>query len=102
MSIFKSEKLSLAGYKWAAMVLVACFCMTVVLGSPIHDHDIDPTHADSDCISCHLVNINIGLQQDNQNLTVITQESYRIPIGSKFALIASTSSVSSRAPPVAS
>ena len=102
MSIFKSEKLSLAGYKWAAMVLVACFCMTVVLGSPIHDHDIDPTHADSDCISCHLVNINIGLQQDNQSLAVIREGSYLVSIGSNFALIASTPSFSSRAPPVTS
>jgi len=102
MSIFKSEKLSLAGSKWAAMVLVVCFCMTVVLGSPIHDHDIDPTHADSDCISCHLVNINIGLEQDNKNLAVIRQESYLISLGSNFALIASTPSFSSRAPPVIS
>ena len=102
MSIFKSKKLSLTGSKWAAMVLVGCFCMTVVLGSPIHDHDLDPTHADSDCISCHLVNINIGLEQDNQNLAVITQESYLVSIGSNFALIASTPSFSSRAPPVIS
>mgnify|MGYP001274839179 CR=1 FL=1 len=102
MSIFKSGKFSLAGSKWAAMVLVACFCMTVVLGSPIHDHDIDPTHADSDCISCHLVNINIGLQQDNQSLAVIREGSYLVSIGSNFALIASTPSFSSRAPPVTS
>jgi len=102
VSIFKSEKFSLADSKWAAMVLVACFCMTVVLGSPIHDHDIDPTHADSDCISCHLVNINIGLQQDNQSLAVIREGSYLVSIGSNFALIASTPSFSSRAPPVTS
>jgi len=102
VSIFKSGKFSLAGSKWAAMVLVACFCMTVVLGSPIHDHDIDPTHADSDCISCHLVNINIGLQQDNQSLAVIREGSYLVSIGSNFALIASTPSFSSRAPPVTS
>ena len=102
MSIFKSEKLSLAGSKWAAMVLVVCFAMTVLLGSPIHDHDLDPSHVDLDCISCHLVNANIGLEQDNQDLVVSRQESYSVSIRTSSALIADTPSNSSRAPPVIS
>jgi len=100
MSIFKLKKLSLAGSKWAAMVLVACFGMAVLLGSPIHDHDLDPGHLDLDCISCHLVNANIGLEQDKQNLLVNRQEIYSISIETSAILIVGKSSVSSRAPPV--
>ena len=100
MSIFKSEKLSLAGSKWAAMVLVVCFGMTVLLGSPIHDHDLDPSHLDLDCISCHLVNANIGLEQDNQGLFLDNQKIQSVSIKTTFALIVDTPSVFSRAPPV--
>jgi len=100
MSIFKSEKLSLAGSIWAAMVLVVCFGMTVLLGSPIHDHDLDPTHLDSDCISCHLVNANIGLDKDKQDLFVIRQEIYSVSVATTPIFSVGTSSVSSRAPPV--
>ena len=100
MSIFKSEKLSLAGSKWAAMVLVVCFAMTVLLGSPIHDHDLDETHVDLDCISCHLVNANIGLEQDKQDLLVGGKEIYSVSIAQTSNIIVGKSSVSSRAPPV--
>ena len=102
MTVFKSNKSSLAGSKWAAIVLVVCFGMAVLLGSPIHDHDFDPIHVDLDCISCHLVNANIGLEQDNQDLVVSRQESYSVSIGTSSALIAETLSISSRAPPVIS
>ena len=100
MSIFKSEKLSLARSKWAAIVLVVCFGMAVLLGSPIHDHDFDPTHVDLDCISCHLVNANIGLEQDKQDLLVGGKEIYSVSIETTPIFIVGTSSVSSRAPPV--
>ena len=100
MSILKSEKLSLAGSKLAAMVLVVCFGMTVLLGSPIHDHDLDPSHVDLDCISCHLVNANIGLEHDQPNLVVDTQETQAVSIAKTTTFLVHTSSVSSRAPPV--
>ena len=100
MSIFKSEKLSLARSKWAAIVLVVCFGMAVLLGSPIHDHDFDLTHVDLDCISCHLVHSNIGLEQDNQDLFVDNQKTQSVSIKITSALIVDTLSVFSRAPPV--
>ena len=100
MSIFKSEKLSLARSKWAAIVLVVCFGMAVLLGSPIHDHDFDLTHVDLDCISCHLVNANIGLEQDKQDLFVGGKEIYSVSIAQTSIIILGKSSVSSRAPPV--
>ena len=100
MSIFKSEKLSLAGSKWAAMVLVVFFGMTALLGSPIHDHDLDPAHHDPDCSSCYLVNANIGLEEDKQDLLANSQTIYSVLIETKPIFIVSRTSVSSRAPPV--
>ena len=102
MTVFKSKRLSYAGFNWAAMVLVVCFGVVALLGSPVHDHDLDPSHVDLDCISCHLVNANIGLEQDNQDLVVSRQESYSVSIKTNSALIAETPSNSSRAPPVIS
>ena len=100
MTVFKSKKSSLAGSKWAAIVLVVCFGMAVLLGSPMHDHDLDPSHLDLDCISCHLVNSNIALDKDKQDLLVSSQEIFSVLIATTPALITDTPSVSSRAPPV--
>ena len=100
MTIFKSEKLSLAGSKWTAMVLVVCFGIVALSGSPIHDHDLDPSHLDLHCISCHLVHSNIGLEQDNQGLFVDNQKTQSVSIKITSALIVDTPSVFSRAPPV--
>ena len=95
MTIFKSKKLSLAGSKWAAMVLVVCFGIVALSGSPIHDHDLDSSHVDLDCISCHLVNANIGLDQDKQDLLVGgTKKTHSVSITTNlYASIVGTSSV---------
>ena len=100
MTIFKSKKLSLAGSKWAAMVLVVCFGIVALSGSPIHDHDLDSSHLDLDCISCHLVHSNIGLEHDEPNLFVDTQETQPVSIAKTPTFIVEISSVLSRGPPV--
>ena len=102
MTIFNTIKSSSMRPKWAVMVLLVCFGAVALLGSPLHDHDLEPSHVDLDCISCHLVNANIGLEQDNQDLVVSRQESYSVSIKTNSALIAETPSNSSRAPPVIS
>ena len=86
--------------KWAVMVLVVCFGAVALLGSPLHDHDLDPSHVDLDCISCHLVHSNIGLEHDQPDLLVDTQESQAASIEKTTTFLVHTSSVSSRAPPV--
>ncbi len=100
MTILNSRKSSSAKPKWGAMVLVVCFGMIALFGSPIHDHDLDSSHLDLDCISCHLVHSNIGLENDETNLFVDTQEIQSASIVTTPILIVGTSSVSSRAPPV--
>ena len=86
--------------KWAVMVLLVCFGAFELLGSPLHDHYIEPSHVDLDCISCHLVNANIGLEHDQPNLVVDTQETQAVSIAKTPTFLVHTSSVSSRAPPV--
>ena len=99
MTIFKSKKLSLAGSKWAAMVLVVCFGIVALSGSPIHDHDLDSSHVDLDCISCHLVHANVGLENDEPDLFVETPETQYVSISTTTKINFCISSVSSRAPP---
>ena len=86
--------------KWAVMVLLVCFGAVASLGSPLHDHDLEPSHVDLDCISCHLVNANIGLEHDQPNLVVDTQETQAVSIAKTTTFLVHTPSVSSRAPPV--
>ena len=100
MTIFNSGKSSSTKPKWAVMVLVVCFGAVALLGSPLHDHDLDSSHVDLDCISCHLVHSNIGLEQDNQGLFVDNQKTQSVSIKTTSALIVDIPSVFSRAPPV--
>ena len=100
MTIFNSGKLNSVKPKWAVMVLVVCFGAVALLGSPLHDHDLDSSHVDLDCISCHLVHSNIGLEHDQPDLFVDTQETQAASIATTTIFLVRTSSISSRAPPV--
>ena len=86
--------------KWAVMVLLVCFGAVALLGSPVHDHDLDPSHTDLDCVSCYLAYSNVGLEHHQPNLVVDTQETQAVSIAKTTTFLVHTSSVSSRAPPV--
>ena len=97
---FNSIKLNLTKSKSATMVLAICFSIMVLFGSPLHDHDLDSSHVDLDCISCHLVHSNVGLEHNEPDLFVETQETQSVSIATTPKFIVGISSVSSRAPPV--
>ena len=99
MTIFNPGKSNSVKPKWAVMVLVV-FGAVALLGSPVHDHDLDSSHVDLDCISCHLVNSNISVEHDQPDLFVDTQETQAASVVTTTILLVRTSSVSSRAPPV--
>ncbi len=100
MPFFNSVKLNLTKSKSAAMVLAICFSIMVLFGSPLHDHDLDSSHVDLDCISCHLVHSNVGLEHDEPDLFVEIQETQYVSISTTTKINFRISSVSSRAPPV--
>ena len=100
MSIFKSEKLSFAGSNWAAMVLVVCFGMMALFGTPFHDHDFDPSHSDSDCASCYLASANIGLEEVTADPYFNLQEIQSVSIETTSLSIVDTPAGTSRAPPI--
>ena len=87
--------------KCTVMVLMLCFCAIALFGSPLHDHDLDldSSHVDLDCISCHLVHANIGLDHDEPDLFSVTQKTQLVSLATTPPLIAEKFSVSSRAPP---
>ena len=87
-------------YKFGVMALAICFSLIVLFGSPLHDHDLDSSHVDLDCISCHLVHSNIGLEHNEPDLFVEAQETQSVSIATTPKFIVGISSVSSRAPPV--
>ena len=100
MTVFKSKRLSYPGSNWAAMVLVVCFGVVGLLGSPLHDHDLDPSHVDLDCASCYLAYSNIGLEHYEPDLFAEAQETQTVSIEKTTTFLVRKSPVSSRAPPV--
>ena len=100
MIVNKSKRLSFAGSNWAAMVLVVCFGMMAVLGTPFHDHDFDPSHSDSDCVSCYLANANIGLDEVALDPDTQLQDTWSVWIETTSLSITDTPAGTSRAPPI--
>ena len=86
-------------YKFGVMALAICFSLIVLFGSPLHDHDLDSSHVDLDCISCHLVQLNIGLEGDEPSLSNSTQVTQRVVVPITVSFIVGLTSTSSRAPP---
>ena len=100
MTASKSKRLSFVGPNWAAMVLVVCFGMMTLIGTPFHDHDFDPSHSDSDCVSCYLANANIGLDEVAPGPDSYLQEIQSVWIKTTFLSINDTPAGTSRAPPI--
>ena len=100
MTVLKSKRLSFAGSNWTAMVLVVCFGMMALFGTPLHDHDFDPSHSDSDCASCYLANANIGLEEVTTDPDFYLQEVQSVSIETPSLSIIDTPAGTSRAPPI--
>ena len=100
MTASKSKRLSFTGSYWAAMVLVVCFGMMALFGTPFHDHDFDPSHSDSDCASCYLANANIGLEEVTTDPDFYLQEVQSVSIETTSLSIIDTPAGTSRAPPI--
>ena len=100
MTDSKSKSLSFGGSYWAAMVLVVCFGMMTLIGTPFHDHDFDPSHSDSDCVSCYLANSNIGLDEVTPDPDTQLQDTRSVWIETTSLSITDTPAGTSRAPPI--
>ena len=87
-------------YKFGVMALAICFSLIVLFGSPLHDHDLDSSHVDLDCISCHLVQLNIGLEVDESTLSNSTQVTQRVAVPTTLSFTVALTYTSSRAPPI--
>ncbi len=85
--------------KWAVTMLALCFSLIALFGSPLHDHDLDSSHVDLDCISCHLVQSNIGLENSEPDFSPLSQVSHWVTFGKAELLTVSLPSAISRAPP---
>ena len=86
--------------KYTVMVLLICFCFTVLFGSPVHAHDLESAHVDLDCVSCHLVHSKVGLEHEEPDLFVEIQEIQSVSISKTPLITLTILSVSSRGPPV--
>jgi|Marorgknorr_s2lv_2_1036014.scaffolds.fasta_scaffold76834_1 hypothetical protein len=100
MTVSKLKSLSFGGSYWAAIGLVVCFGMMTLIGTPFHDHDFDPSHSDSDCVSCYLANANIGLDEVAPGPDSYLQEIQSVSIETTSLSITDTPAGTSRAPPI--
>ena len=100
MTVSKSKSLSFGGSYWAAIGLVVCFGMMTLIGTPFHDHDFDPSHSDSDCVSCYLANSNIGLDEVTLDPDTQLKATESVWIATTYLSITDTPAGTSRAPPI--
>ena len=99
MIIFR-RKLNKKSFNWTVFALIGCLSLVVLLGSPFHDHDLDPSNVHNDCIACHLVHSNDALETATPELYLPTLGNHWIG-ATTFVWIASAPVTnSSRAPPV--
>jgi hypothetical protein len=95
-----SGRFSSVRSKYSVMLLLVFFCVIASFGSPLHDHDLEPSHVDFDCISCHLVHSNLSLKKDPQDLSSVTYETKLVSIATISSIITYQISFFNRGPPV--
>ena len=100
MGGFHSVRFDAVRSKCTVMVLLICFCVIALFGSPLHAHDLESSHVDLDCISCHLVHSKVGLEHEEPDFFVEIQETQSISISTTPLITLRIFSVSSRGPPV--
>ena len=100
MAGFHSVRFDAVRSKCTVMVLLICFCVIALFGSPLHAHDLESSHVDLDCISCHLVHSKVGLEHEKPDLFVEIQETQSVSISTTPLITLRIFSVSSRGPPV--
>ena len=100
MAGFNSGRFNSVRSKCTVMVLLVCFCVIALFGSPLHAHDLESSHIELDCISCHLVHSKVGLEHEELNFYIETQETQSISIPTTPLITLRIFSVYSRGPPV--
>ena len=100
MARFNSGRFDSVRSKYTVMVFLICFCFIASLGSPLHAHDLESSHVDLDCISCHLVHANVGLDHDEPDLFLEAQKTQFVAIATAPLINHTLSSHSPRAPPI--
>ncbi len=99
MTFLNLKNLNTARSKLPPLVLAVCFSVITLFGSPLHDHDLDSSHLDLDCISCHLVQSNIGLENDDPDLSPFSQAPKGVLVAKAVSVTIDLPPASSRAPP---
>ena len=100
MTFISLNKLNKACFKWTILALATSFSLLVLFGTPLHDHDMDPSHLDPDCIPCHLVHSIYALEIDTLELFLPTLGTQSIETISTVWIASAPLTAFSRAPPV--
>ncbi len=93
------NKLNKKRSNWTVLALAVCFSLVALFGSPLHDHDLDPTQFDPTCAPCHLIHSSIGLETDTPDFFVPTKVTQWVPATATVSFISTPLTASSRAPP---
>ena len=101
MKFLGLSKLNKKCSKWTVLALTIGFSLTVLFGSPLHDHDLDPLHLDPDCIPCHLVHSNDALNTDTAELFPPTLGASWIRATYSTGIASARLTAFSRDPPIA-
>ena len=97
---FFSLKLNKELSRWTVLALTVCFSLMALFGSPLHDHDLDASNLDLDCIPCHLVHSTDALETNTPELFLPTLGTKWTEVTVAVWIASAPLTTSSRAPPV--
>ena len=100
MTFFSLSKLNKKRSNWTVLALTVCLNLIALFGSPFHNHDLDSSSLDLDCIACQLVNSNDALGTDTPELSFSTLGTRWIWATATVWIASAPLTASSRAPPV--
>jgi hypothetical protein len=99
VNIFRFKKMRLGKSKEATLIAAFCFSVMMLLGAPLHHHDIEHLEIEPDCAPFHLFESGISLETNAPDLSPLNQITYKVSQFSSVSHTTESVSFSSRAPP---
>ena len=82
-----------------ALLLIACFSVMMLLGVPLHQHELEHGELYPDCAPFHVFESSINLETDIPDLSPCTQGTYSIVLLESVSCATESVLTFSRAPP---
>lgn len=99
MDILRLRKLNTEQTKGISLIVVFCFSLMMLLGVPLHQHDLKHLNLDPNCAPFHLFQSSIIFETSTPDLSPLTQITYKFSLTDSVLNAGESVPTYSRAPP---